>query len=197
MSEFRYNCTDIDLLLCDYIDNSLPYAQKKAIEEHLETCSACTELVQDSQLVVQLTSHCAPVELPHELLSKIMQQLPTVEKQQKRQKTGLSGRISRLFEPILQPRFAMGMAMTILSFSMLGKFAGPINPIKASDLDPIRIVSTLDDKAHRLWNDAVKYYQNLRVVYEVQSRLREWNQTEEQPEPAGQNSSDSINREKK
>ncbi|WP_395621662.1 hypothetical protein, partial [Dokdonella sp.] len=39
-------------------------------------------------------------------------------------KSGARNWISRLLEPVLQPKFAMGMAMTILSFSMLGRFAG-------------------------------------------------------------------------
>ena len=33
----------------------------------------------------------------------------------------------------------------------------------------------LDDRAHRTWERAVKYYDNLRFVYEIQSRLNDWN----------------------
>ncbi len=195
MSNIQYNCTDIDLLLCDYVDQALTSDQKIAFEEHLTTCSSCQELVNDSLEVIQLTQRSADIEPPPELLSRIMQQLPVVEKQQKRRR-GLSGKIAKLFEPILQPRFAMGMAMTILSFSMLGKFIGPTQTIKPSDLDPIRIVSTIDDKIHRTWNNAVKYYQNLRVVYEFQSRLREWNQMEEQSS-SNEQPSEQTDREKK
>ncbi len=195
MSNIQYNCTDIDLLLCDYVDQALTSDQKIAFEEHLTTCSSCQELVNDSLEVIQLTQRSADIEPPPELLSRIMQQLPVVEKQQKRHR-GLSGKIAKLFEPILQPRFAMGMAMTILSFSMLGKFIGPTQTIKPSDLDPIRIVSTIDDKIHRTWNNAVKYYQNLRVVYEFQSRLREWNQMEEQSS-SNEQPSEQTDREKK
>jgi hypothetical protein len=32
---------------------------------------------------------------------------------------------------------------------------------------------------HRSWDRAVKYYQNLRLVYEIQSRLQEWSAEEE------------------
>ena len=75
----------------------------------------------------------------------------------------------------------MGMAMTILSFSMLGRLAG-IEPrqLQPADLHPAAIWKTLDNRAHRTWERAVKYYENLRLVYEVQTRLQEWSEQEEQ-----------------
>jgi len=93
---------------------------------------------------------------------------------------GAKGWLARLLEPVLQPKFAMGMAMTILSFSMLGRFAGiPVRPLKAADLEPAKIWSTLEDKAYRSWERAKKYYDSLRLVYEIQQTLRDWNETQD------------------
>jgi len=75
--------------------------------------------------------------------------------------------------PLLQPRFAMGMAMTILSFSMLGKFVAPVNQLKPSDLDPVKVWHNIDNSAHRTWDRFLKYYDNLRLVYEVQAAIEE------------------------
>jgi hypothetical protein len=92
--------------------------------------------------------------------------------------------LKRLFgkylQPVLQPRFAMGMAMTILSFSMLGRFAG-IEPrqLKPSDLNPVKVWHAIDDRAHRTWDQIVKKYDSIRLVYEIRSRLKEWNEAEE------------------
>jgi hypothetical protein len=36
-----------------------------------------------------------------------------------------------------------------------------------------------EDRAQRVWERSVKYYENLRVVFEIQTQLKEW--TEEQP----------------
>jgi hypothetical protein len=47
------------------------------------------------------------------------------------------------------------------------------------DLDPVKIWVSVDDQAHRAWNRAVKYYENLRLVFEIQSRLQEWTEQEE------------------
>jgi hypothetical protein len=77
----------------------------------------------------------------------------------------------------------MGMAMTILSFSMLARFAH-IEPrqLRPSDLDPVKVWQGIDDHSHRVYDRAMKYYDNLRLVIEIQSRLREWSDQE----PAGQ-----------
>lgn len=179
MSELRYNCTDIELLLCDYLDGILPADQKAAFEAHAETCSACTEMVADCRSAMAFVERCETVEPPAPLLTRILNEIPVAKQEQKRRR-GFSARLHSWFAPVLRPRFAMGMAMTILSFSMLGKFVGPVKPIKASDLDPIRVISTIDDKIHRGWNNVVKYYENLRFVYEIQTRLREWQQEEDQ-----------------
>jgi hypothetical protein len=80
----------------------------------------------------------------------------------------------------LWPRYAMGMAMTILSFSMIARFAG-IEPrqLRPSDLDPVKIWASIDDHAHRTYDRAMKFYDNLRLVIEIQSRLKEWGDQEQ------------------
>jgi hypothetical protein len=71
--------------------------------------------------------------------------------------------------------------MTILSISMLAQVFGlEVRPLKASDLEPTRIWAGVEDGAHRGWSRVVKYYENIRVVYEIQSRLKEWADQEEQ-----------------
>ena len=73
----------------------------------------------------------------------------------------------------MQPRLAMGMAMTILSFSMLGRFTAPVKQLRPSDLDPVKVWAAVEDKSHRVWDRTLKYYESLRVVYEIQSRLKD------------------------
>ena len=182
----KYNCTDIELLLCDYVDRTLDRTQREAFEAHTHSCPACAELVADVTGAVDFVERCAVVEPPPELITRIIHELPVVRTEQKVRR-GFSAWLAQWLQPVLQPRFAMGMAMTILSFSMLGKFAGPIQPIKPSDLDPVKVWAAVDDRAHRVWNNTVKYYESLKLVYEIQTRLREWNQEEEQ-EQKGQQS---------
>ena len=75
----------------------------------------------------------------------------------------------------------MGMAMTILSFSILSRFV-PMQQLKAADLRPSEVWASLDDRAHRAWARTVKYYENLKVVYQIQTLLRDWQQQAEDAE---------------
>ncbi len=82
---------------------------------------------------------------------------------------------------MLQPRLVMGMALTIFSFSMMARCPG-ISPrqLRSSDMDPKKIWAALDDQAHRGWERSLKFYENIKVVYEIQSRLKDW--TDQQDE---------------
>lgn len=167
MSEL--NCLEIDELLCDYVDNTLEAAQKTAFEAHVGQCAACRELVADVAGAVNFMERAALVEPPKELVTRILyhtpKQAPMLEA------IARQDWLKRWIAPLIQPRFAMGMAMTILSFSMLGKFVSPVRQIKPSDLDPVKVWRSVDDSAHRTWDRFVKYYDNLKLVYEVQTAI--------------------------
>ena len=51
---------------------------------------------------------------------------------------------------------------------------------RPSDLDPVKIWASMDDHAHRTYERAMKYYDNLRLVYDIQTRLEEWTAADEQ-----------------
>lgn len=163
------HCLQIDELLCDFVDGTLSAEQKAAFEAHTAKCAACQELVAEIAGAVSFMERAAMVEVPKELVTRILyhtpQQSPLLEAMAKRDW------LKRWIAPLIQPRFAMGMAMTILSFSMLGKFVAPVRQIKPSDLDPVKVWRSVDDSAHRTWDRFVKYYDNLRLVYEVQTAI--------------------------
>jgi len=182
-NEKKLNCTDIELLLSDYVDATLDRETRAAFERHLPECPACAETLADVREAMAFTERCAAVEPPPELITRIMHELP-VARQEVRRGRGVSGWLSKALRPVLQPRFAMGMAMTILSFSMLGRATGPLKPIRPADLDPAKVWASIDDQAHRAWNNAVKYYESLKFVYEIQTRLREWSEDEAEQQAA-------------
>jgi len=123
----------------------------------------------------------ADVEPPPELITKILFDAPWTKANAKR--AGWLGAWRRWIQPVVQPRFVMGALMTLLSFSMLSRYV-PMRQIKASDLRPAAVWATLDDGAHRVWARSVKYYENLKVVYQIQALLREWQQQEDEQKPA-------------
>jgi len=175
-------CIDLDILLCDYVDGTLDSARKGEVEKHLSECASCAELASDAAAAVGFMERAALVEAPPELMTRILFEVRSGKPQASRKPSW----VKRLFDPIFQPRFVMGMAMTILSFSMLGRFADvPVRYLTAADLEPAKIWTTVEHKVNRGWLAVVKYYESLRFVYEVQSRLREWSE-QDQEANAGQ-----------
>jgi hypothetical protein len=167
-------CTELELILCEYVDGTLRPAERSACDQHFSGCAACRGLLAEQRALVDFLEGVPAVEPPAELITRLIQDSPIHQVAAERAKRGWFRRlIAPVIDPILQPRFAMGMAMTILSFSMLGKFAAPVKQLKPSDLDPVKVWASLEDKAHRTWDRSVKYYENLRLVWEVRSRLAE------------------------
>ena len=129
----------------------------------------------------------ADVEPSPELITKILFDAPWSKAHTK---SKVRVWMRALLSPILQPKFAMGMAMTILSFSMLAKFV-PVRQFTKEDLRPSQVWAGLEDRASRTWARTVKFYENLKFVYQVQTTLREWQQQDEerrtpaQPNPGG------------
>ena len=168
------NCAELEQLICDYVDGTLTADRKAEVERHLEACPGCAEVARDSAAAVSFMERAADVEPPPQLITRILFDAPWAKK------APVKGRgwLSKLIAPIFQPRFAMGMAMTILSFSILSKFV-PMQQLKAADLRPTEVWASLDDRAHRAWARSVKYYENLKVVYQIQTLLRDWQQQAE------------------
>src|SRR5262249_40096397 len=173
-------CAELEILICDYVDGTLPAARKAEVAQHLSACPACAELERDSRAAVEFMGRAADVEPPPELITKILFDPPWAS--HKRQPgSGIRSWFSRAFHGVLQPRFAMGMAMTILSFSMLmSRFGTPVRQLSAQDLDPARVWAAVEDRGIRLWARSVKFYENLKFVYQIQSTLREWQQHQEE-----------------
>ena len=175
------NCADLEILLCDYVDGTLASGARVELEEHLAQCANCAELARDVTAASGFISRVADVEPPPELLTRILFNLPSAHHARAQQPGGLREFLHRWIQPVLQPRFAMGFAMTILSFSLLGRYAG-ISPrqLTLDDLRPAKVWQAIDDKAYRTWQRTTKFYQNLRFVYEIQTQLREWKQKEQE-----------------
>jgi Putative zinc-finger len=180
------NCSEFETLLADYVDGALTIAERAAIEEHAASCPGCAEFMQDVTGAVSFLARVSAIDPPAELITRIAYLSPTgrVRHPLDRQ-SFLSKLAAKWLQPLLQPKLAMGMAMTILSFAMLEKCTGiQVRHIQAADLNPIRIWDGVEDKAIRTKDRAVKYYENLRLVYEIQSRLKDMEAQQEASDQA-------------
>jgi hypothetical protein len=83
-------------------------------------------------------------------------------------------------QTMLQPRLAMTAAMAFFSIALTLNLTGVhLNQLKASDLKPSNLERNLSDANAR----AVRYYENLRVVYELESRVRDLQRANDNDSP--------------
>ena len=174
------NCAEAELLICDYA--TLSSAERFELERHLGECPACAELARDTTAALAFIESAAEVEPPPELITRILFDAPWTK--QKLIASGTFGWLKKWFAPMLRPKLVMGAAMTILSLSMLTRYVAPMRQIKPSDLKPSSVWATIDDKAHLAWARTVKYYENLKVVYQIQTLLRDWQQQSDEQQAA-------------
>lgn len=180
-------CSDAEILIADYLDGALAAPAKAELEAHLAACPGCAVLARDAAAAVAFMERASDVEPPAELITRILFQAPA----HAAHGAGARAWLRRLLAPVLQPRFAMGMAMTILSVAMLARFVMPVRQLRPADLDPKKIVASIDDQVYRGWQRTVKFYESIKFVYQIQSRLREWREQQEEeqlaaPAPAAQ-----------
>ncbi|HZT32492.1 MAG TPA: zf-HC2 domain-containing protein [Bryobacteraceae bacterium] len=172
-------CADFEIRICDYVDGTLAPAERVELERHLAVCASCAELARDSAAAVTFMERASEVEPPPELLTRLLFE-PPWRKSGAAARSGARRWLAGLLHPLLQPRFAMGMAMTILSFAMLYKFVGPIRQLRPQDLEPARVWAALDDRLYRGWQRTVKFYESIRFVYQIRNQLQEWQQQQEE-----------------
>lgn len=176
-------CAELETLICDYVDGTLRPDARTTVEQHLAGCANCAELARDAAAAVGFMERAAEVEPPPELMTRLLFEAPWAHS--KTAASGVRNWFRRLLHPVLQPRFAMGMAMTILSFAMLAKFVAPARQLRASDLAPAKVWAGVEDHVYRGWVRTVKFYESIKVVYQIQSKLRDWQQQqEEEQKPA-------------
>lgn len=170
-------CSDFEIRLCEYLDGALDEPVRGALEEHAAACEHCAAMLADARSLGRFLESAEEVEAPAELVTWILYRT-----RQARSAAWLRGAGWRSwFERLLQPRYAMSMAMTILSVSMLYRVAGvQIRQLDAADLNPIKIWQSVDNSANRVWNRGVKFYQSVRFVYEIMEQWRALRAEEEQ-----------------
>ncbi|MBZ5595268.1 MAG: zf-HC2 domain-containing protein [Acidobacteriia bacterium] len=173
-------CANLEIALCDYLDGTLAPAEKAEVESHLSTCAACAETARDARAAIAFMERVADVEPPPELVTRMFA-IPGLPEARTSMRAGIRGWLRNLVQPMLQPRMVMGLSLTILFFGMMARCAGiPERKLTPSDLDPAHVWVGAEERIHRGWERTVKFYENLRFVYQIQSRVREWREQQDQ-----------------
>ncbi len=175
-------CNEFDLLLSDALDGVLSGPGLDRFQAHARVCRACGPLLAEAEAGRNWLKGLTEVEPPASLVTNILASTTGVDTQRLRATVrSPQPRISwwehaqaSLLEPIWatvrQPRFAMSFGMAFFALSVGLTVAG----VKPADLRQISLrPSAIRHTYYNTQARVVRYYENVRIVYEVESRVRE------------------------
>src|SRR5262245_16111936 len=174
-----WSCEQIEARLTDYIDRLLDADERSAFDRHISTCPRCAPLVQRVSRLVAELHRLEPLEVPPALIPAILEQ--TLGPRGK--KAGWRALLDWL-RPVWQPRFAYGAVSLLVTVAVLFQALGiEWRKPALADLNPVNIYRAADRRAHLIYARGVKFVTDLRVVYEIQSRVRPEAEPPPAPEP--------------
>ncbi len=169
-------CSEFDLLLTESIDGQLAGDQLVRFERHKSSCPTCSAMFADVTAGANWLSKMEDVEPPKHLVHNILVATSGVTesvaaKAERLEKLSFRDRlratIGPVFAPVLTARFAMTAAGAFFAVTMALAAGG----VKFSHID----LSTkgLTRSYYATEARAVKYYENIRLVYEIEARVKE------------------------
>jgi hypothetical protein len=194
----RMHCAEFDALLSQAIDGTLAGERLATFEAHGRDCKLCGPLLQEADAGRTWLKSMAEVEPPADLVTNILLRTSGVLTRQRagqRVTKSWMDRVgelaSAIFSPVVavarQPRFAMSFGMAFFTLSVTLSLAG----VKLSDLRHLDLrPSAVRRNYYETQGRVVKYYENIRFVYEIESRVRQFKQAAtpaEQPREQPQN----------
>jgi hypothetical protein len=199
-------CQEFDGLLTDALDGVLTGSRLDRFQAHAQICSACGPLFAEVQAGRNWLKDLTEVEPPVSLVTSILASTTGVDTQRlrvnvaapqpqvtwlERAQAWASGALQPIWGTVRQPRFAMSFGMAFFSLSVALSVLG-VKPadLRQLSLRPAAIRHTYYNTQARV----VRYYENIRFVYEVESRVREFkrNVTTAEPGSSGSGSQDST-----
>jgi anti-sigma factor RsiW len=169
----NWTCEQTELHLTDYLDGLLPADEQRAFDLHVNACERCTPLVSNvTHALVHLRALPeleTPPRLVYNILDATLGPRDTV--------TGWAA-VRAWVRSLASPRFAYGSVSLAATFLMLVTASGGFDwkKPKLANLAPGAIYRNANRKMHLAYAQGTKYVSDLRVVYEIQSRLRQNNE---------------------
>jgi len=174
-------CEEWELLLTDSLDGHLPPAEAAKFAAHTAGCPSCAELLahvrQGREWLGYL--HTEP-EVPANLVSRILDKtvgvgaVPVPVLAGAGQGTGAVAAAVPWRRNFHEMRLLMTVAMAFFSIALTLNLAGiKLGNLRVADLRPATIGGALSRQFYGAQGSVVKFYNNLRFVYQLESRMRE------------------------
>jgi hypothetical protein len=202
----RMQCSEFDALLSQAIDGTLVGERLSAFESHARQCELCGPLLQEAEAGRTWLKSLAEVEPPAELVTNILLRTTGLAPAQNvtgRTMAPVSWRdrirewatviASPVAAVVRQPRFVMSFGMAFFSLSVTLSLAGvKLSDLRHLDLRPSAVRRSYYETTGRV----VKYYENIRFVYEFESRVRQFKEATAPAEPPPEQRNDNQRKDK-
>ena len=165
----NWTCEQTEARLSEYLDGLLGAHERAAFDAHMTTCMRCAPLVaRVASMVVELRS-LEMVAEPPQLVNAILNNTLGPRRETKRTWRSLFAWPGSL----LQPKLAYGAASIAVTFAVILTSLGfNWRKPRLADLHPVNLYRAADRQAHLVYARGSKFVSDMRVVYEIQSRLR-------------------------
>ncbi|MBO0910989.1 MAG: zf-HC2 domain-containing protein [Acidobacteria bacterium] len=187
------SCSEFDALISQAIDGTLAGERLAGFEAHRRECTLCGPLVEDAERGRFWVKSLAEVEPPQDLVTAILLRTAGVVSAQRhlegrRQAISWTRRLKgwgrAVLSPVVavarQPRFAMSFGMAFFTLSVTLSLTGVrLADLRQLDLRPSAIRRTYYETTGRV----VKYYENIRFYYEIESTVRQFKEATTPAEP--------------
>jgi len=203
-------CHEFEHLLAEAIDGVLGGAQLEGFQAHTRSCSVCGPLLAEVEAGRNWLKELTEVEPPAGLVNDILASTTGVDSQRlrvnvsaaqpqvavigaswwERAQAWLSGAMQPVWATVRQPRFAMSFGMAFFALSV-GLSALGVKPsdLRQISLRPAAIRHTYYNTEARV----VRYYDNIRLVYQLQAAASKIKRNVTPAEPAPAKSKDHKN----
>ncbi len=190
----RMQCSEFDALLSDALDNVLTGERFESFHAHARVCSICGPLFAEALEGQRWLKQMVDIEPQVNLVENILVSTTGLDTARMhgaaftQPQAGFVDRVrdwaNLLVSPIVsvirQPRFVMSFGMAFFSLSISLNLAGvKLTDVRHADLRPSAIRLTYFETSGKV----VKYYENIRFVYEIESRVREFKRATTPAEP--------------
>jgi len=160
----NWNCTQTEERLIEYFDGSLDPLEAAQFSAHATGCGNCAQLIARVGGLVARMHQLPPVPEPTGLVRKILDTTLGARTAERAASRWLSW-----LRPIWEPRFAMGI-VTVAASLMIVLHAAT-GKTGRGELNPVNLFHAANRQVHLTYARSTKFVNDLRVVYEIQSRL--------------------------
>jgi len=189
-------CDEWENLLADALDGTLSTADAAAFTRHHRECVLCAQMLKETEQGRSWMKYLAvEPEVPADLLHKILARtsgglqpgvaVPAISLPAR---PGWHRVMLPAIRQVFEPRLMMTVAMAFFSIALTLNLTGiKVTALRADDFQPSRLRANITRQYYSTNEQVTKYYKNLRLVYEMESRVRELRRTTDtEPAPSPQ-----------